>query len=145
MNLQLFSTPGVNDIRYILEACRPSLEKRENPVVAYLPAASLSVTWQETTEKAFRGLARVETLNTELMTLPDMEATLRNAAVLYISGGNTYLLSHRLHLCKLMDSLRRKISDGLPVVAFSAGTVLCGPNILTSRDMNMVGSTIFPG
>jgi peptidase E len=44
-----------------------------------------------------------------------------------------------------MDSLRRKVLAGLPVVAFSAGTVLCGPNILTNNDMNTVETVYFAG
>jgi len=145
MNLHLFSTPGKDDIRTIIDASRPYLGGKEDPVVAYLPAASLSGTWQEFTEKAFHGLARVKTINTELMTLPEMELILRTAALVYIPGGNTYLLNHRLHISKIMDYLRKKVTAGLPVVAFSAGTVLCGPNILTSEDMNMVETSHFTG
>jgi peptidase E len=145
MNLHLFSSPGKDDIRYILDASHACLEGRDDPMVAYLPAASLSGTWQEFTEKAFRGLARVKTIDTESMTLPEMEAILRNAALVYIPGGNTYLLNHRLHISRLMEYLRKKVTAGLPVVAFSAGTVLCGPNILTSKDMNMVGTPHFSG
>ena len=145
MDLHLFSTPGKEDIRYILAAARPYLEDRDDPVVAYLPAASLADTWQEVTEKAFHDLARVETINTELMTLPEMEAILRNAALVYIPGGNTFLLNHRLHISKINDYLRKKVTAGLPLVGFSAGTVLCGPNILTSKDMNMVATSYFAG
>ena len=145
MNLHLFSSPGRDDIRYILEAARPYLESKDDPVVAYLPAASLGNTYQEYTENAFRGLARVATLNTERLTLPEMEAQLRRAALVYIPGGNTFLLNHRLHLSNLIEYLRKKVSAGLPLIGFSAGTVLCGPNILTSKDMNMVESPYFSG
>jgi len=31
----------------------------------------------------------------------------------------------------------------LPVVGFSAGTILCGPNILTSKDLNSVATQHF--
>jgi peptidase E len=144
MNLRLFSTPG-DDLHDILAACRQVLEGREDPLIAYLPAASLSGKWQDFTEKAFAGLARVATINTELQTLAEMEAILREAMLVYLPGGNTFLLNHRLHISKIMEYLRRKIAAGLPVVAFSAGTVLCGPNILTSRDMNMVGTGYFNG
>jgi len=44
-----------------------------------------------------------------------------------------------------MPYLRKKIQAGLPLLAFSAGTVLCGPNILTSKDMNTVETTYFDG
>jgi dipeptidase E len=145
MNLHLFSTPGKEDIRFILDACRPFLVGREDPVVAYLPAASLGDTYQKYTEKAFLSLARIETINTEIMTLPEMESVLRRAALVYIPGGNTFLLNHRLYISKIIEYLRKKVIAGLPVVAFSAGTVLCGPNILTSNDINIVPTSYFKG
>ena len=145
INLHLFSNPGDRDISYIVDASRVYLEGRDDPLVAYLPIASLSDSWQAFTEKSFKGLAKVATLNTEKMTFPEMETILRHAHVLYIPGGNTFLLSHRLHVSRLMPYLRKKIMAGLPLVAFSAGTVLCGPNVLTSRDMNMVETPYFAG
>jgi dipeptidase E len=145
LNLHLFSTPGKDDIRYILDASRPYLEGKDEPVVAYLPAASLGGSYQEYNEKAFRGLARLETINIELMSLPEMEATLRNAALVYIPGGNAFLLNHRLHISNFLEYLRKKITAGLPLIAFSAGTVLCGPNILASNDMNTVETPYFGG
>jgi peptidase E len=144
INLHLFSTPG-EDLRDILEACRPHLQHKSEPLVAYLPLASLSNRWQTVTEQAFKGLARIETVNTETMTFAEMEAILRRAHVVYIPGGNTFLLAHRLHASQLMPYLRKKLQAGLPMVAFSAGIILCGPNILTSRDMNMVETPHFGG
>jgi dipeptidase E len=145
MNLHLFSTPGIDDIRYILEAARPYLADKDDPVIAYLPAASLDGTYQEYTEKAFRGLARVATINTELMALSEMGQVIRNAALVYIPGGNTFLLNHRLHLSNIKEYLRKKVTAGLPLIGYSAGTVVCGPNILTSMDMNTVESPHFSG
>ncbi len=149
VDLHLFSTPGdtgTADIKWIVQACRPYLEKKANAVLAYLPLALL---YGEKTiadvEKAFRGLARVETLNAELMELPQMEAILRSAAAAYIPGGNTFLLNHRLHISQLFPYLRKKLEAGLPLAAASAGTVLCGPNILTTNDINMVPTTHFDG
>ncbi len=146
VDLHLFSTPGENDICYIVEACHPYLEGRPDAMLAYLPLASLyAERWLEDNQRSFRGLARLETINTELMTLPEMEDILRRAALVYITGGNTFLLNHRLHISNLISYLRKKVLAGLPVVAFSAGTVLCGPNILTSNDINVVPTTYFKG
>ncbi|HEY3312346.1 MAG TPA: Type 1 glutamine amidotransferase-like domain-containing protein [Anaerolineales bacterium] len=143
--LHLFSSPGNGDISYTLDACRTYLEGKDDPLVAYLPLASLSGGWLSFTEKAFRGLGRLETLNSETMTFAEMEAILRRAHVLYIPGGNTFLLSHRLHTSRWMEHVRKKVQAGLPLVAFSAGSILCGPNILTSRDMNMLETPHFGG
>jgi dipeptidase E len=146
MELHLLSAPGREDIRWVIEACRPYLENNPEAVLAYMPLASLfAEKWLDQTERSFKGLAQIETVNTETMELPEMEAILRRAAAVYIPGGNTFLLNHRLHVSHLLPYLRKKIQSGLPVVAFSAGTILCGPNILTSKDMNTVETPHFDG
>ncbi len=146
MQLHLFSTPGEGDIRYIVEAGRLLLEGKPDSRLAYLPLASLSAQrWMEFTESSLKGLARIDMIDAETMTLGEMEIILRRASAAYIPGGNTFLLNHRLHASKLMPYLRKKIQAGLPLLAFSAGTVLCGPNILTSKDMNTVETTSFDG
>ena len=145
-NLHLFSSPGKDDIRYVIEASRPYLKDRDDAIVAYLPLASLfAERWQTDTEDAFKSLARLETINAETMSLTQMEDIVRRAALVYIPGGNTFLLNHRLHVSHLMIFLRKKVQAGLPVVAFSAGAILCGPNILTSKDMNTVETSQFDG
>ncbi len=147
MNLHLFSSPGErDDIRFIIDAAKPYLAGKPDAVVAYLPMASLyGAKWLELTQKYFDGLARVEMLNTEMMELPEMESILRRAAFVYIPGGNTFLLNHRLHVSRLMPYLSKKIQAGLPLVTFSAGTILCGPNILTTNDLNAVETPHFNG
>jgi dipeptidase E len=147
MQLHLFSTPGEKeDIRYIVEASRPYLEDKDDPIVAYMPLASLYAEhWMELNEKSFRGLAQLEAVNAELMTQKEIEDILRRAALVYVPGGNTFLLNHRLHISGVMPYLRKKIQSGLPFVGFSAGTILCGPNILTANDMNAVETSHFDG
>ncbi len=145
INLHLFSNPGDRDIRYIVDASRIYLDGHDEPLVAYLPLGSLSGEWQIFTEKAFKGLARVATLNSETMTFSEMEEIVRRAHVLYIPGGNVFLLAHRLFVSRWLPYLRKKILAGLPLLAFSAGSSLCGPNILTSRDMNMIETPHFTG
>lgn len=144
--LHLFSTPGDRDIRWVIDACRPHLEGKDDPTVAFLPQAWLNVThWLDYTTRSFEKLARVELIDTEQMDLPKMESIIRKAHVVYISGGNTFLLNHRLHISGLMPYLRKKVQSGLPVVGFSAGMIVCGPNILTSSDMNSVETSRFDG
>ena len=146
MELHLLSSPGLDDIRWVIEACKPYLEKNPDATLAYMPLASLfAEKWLDQTEKSFKDLARIEMVNTETMELTEMEALLRRAAAVYIPGGNTFLLNHRLHVSHLLPYLRKKIQSGLPVAAFSAGTILCGPNILTSKDMNTVETPHFDG
>ena len=146
MQLHLLSTPGKNDLRYVVEASRPHLEGRDDPTIAYLPLASLyAEKWLGVNESAFRGLAQIREVNAELMTQTEIENILREAALVYITGGNTFLLNHRLHASGVMPYLKKKIQNGLPVVGVSAGMILCGSNILTSTDMNTVETPHFKG
>lgn len=146
MSLHLFSTPGRDDLHYIIEASRPHLQSKDEPVIAYLPLASLyAEKWREMNESAFRGLGQVVEVNAELMTQREIETIIRDAALVYIPGGNTFLLNHRLHASGVMPYLKKKIQSGLPVVGFSAGMIVCGPNILTSKDLNTVPTTFFDG
>jgi len=144
INLHLFSSPGDRDMRWVVDACRLYLDDRDGPSVAFLPMASLNVNqWLEYTVREFSGLAQIDLIDTERMDLPTMESIIRRARVVYISGGNTFLLNHRLHISGLMPFLRKKVQAGLPVVGFSAGMIICGPNILTSKDMNSVQTNRF--
>lgn len=145
-DLHLFSMPGKNDLEDIIEACRPYLEGKEDPTVAYLPLATLyAERWLEVTEEAFKGLAQLRSVNTELMSQKAIENIIREASLVYIPGGNTFLLNHRLHASGVMPFLQKKVQAGLPLVGFSAGAILCGPNILTSKDLNAVGTSFFKG
>jgi dipeptidase E len=147
VELHLFSTPGRDEsLNWVVEACRPYMEGKLHATLAHLPLAALyAEKYMSEAEEAFSGVARLETINTETMEMTEMESVLRRAAVAYIPGGNTFLLNHRLHVSRLFSYLRQKLQAGLPLVAFSAGTVLCGPNILTSNDLNMVPTPHFGG
>ena len=145
-NLHLFSVPGERDLDDIVDACRPYVKGKEEPTIAYLPLASLyAERWLEMTEDAFKGLAELKTINTELMTQKAIEGIIRDAEVVYVPGGNTFLLNHRLHASGVMPFLQKRIQSGLPYVGFSAGAILCGPNILTSKDLNAVSTSFFKG
>jgi dipeptidase E len=147
VELHLFSLPGEADgMEWVVEAARPSLKGKSEARLAYLPLASLDAEREiKITEEAFEGLGRVETINAETMELPQIEAILRRASVAYVPGGSTFLLNHRLHASQLFPYLRKKLEGGLPLIGVSAGAVICGPNILTSNDLNLLPTPHFDG
>jgi peptidase E len=145
VQLHLFSVPGEPFLADILAATRQILVGSRKPLVAYLPAAAEERHFVRETKAAFRGIAEVRALKPEIHSAAQMRSVLDRAALLYIPGGNTYLAARRLHAAGLMDDLRKRILGGLPLVAFSAGTVLCGADILSSNDTNDCGGIDFSG
>jgi dipeptidase E len=145
MELHLFSSPGEGDIRYIVEAVKGVTTGKPGATLAYLPTANLHSNFLDYTVKTFMGIAEVNLIDVESMSFSEVEQVLSNASALYISGGNTYFLAYKLHQYNLVNLIREKVKGGLPLVAFSAGTIFAGLNILTTDDFNACGSTKFAG
>lgn len=145
MQLHLFSSADPERaLEWGVETCTECLNGKQDATIAYLPLGSLFTERSlARIEKAFAHVAGIEPINTETMELSVMEAILRRAAVVYLPEGNAFLLNHRLYMSRLMPSLRKKVRNGLPVVAVEAGAVVCGPNILTSNDLNLVPTPHF--
>ena len=145
VNLHLFSTPGKGDIQSIIDACRPYLQNQSRPVLGFMQWASVQHDWLPYTREVFSGLAEVLAFNPDPMALAQNQEILVRCGAVYISGGNTYLLNHILNVSGVLAPLRERALAGLPVAGFSAGAILCGPNILTTHDINMVPSPHFDG
>jgi dipeptidase E len=143
VDLHLFSTPGEENIHSILEACRPYLAAQAAPVVAFVQWASVQHDWLPYTRGAFAGMAEVEPLRPGPAALAANEQCLDRCGVVYISGGNTYRLNHLLHTSGVLQALQKRAAQGLPIVGFSAGALICGPNILTTHDINPIPSAHF--
>jgi dipeptidase E len=144
MRLDLMSMPGDGMSRF-LTACAPYLAEATEPRVAYLPAASIHTNYLELALASFAGLATVDLVDTEAMEHTAILAMLDRASLLYIPGGNTFVLAGRLRKAGLMDEIARRVREGLPLVGFSAGSVICGPDILNSNDANPARATDFAG
>jgi len=147
MEVRLFTSAGPeSSLARVREACQELLKhKTEANIVCLAQALLAAERWLREAQDQFRDLARLSVMDTERMTLVEMETGLRKADLLYIPDGNAYLLNHRLHTARIVPHLRKKIQSGLPVVACGAGAVLCGPNILTALDLNAVPTTHFDG
>jgi dipeptidase E len=140
--------PGAYPLQDIVAASKPYLVVRTHPVILYLPAAgaTLNSEYVDVTRTAFENLAEVEILDlTQPIPLVDLESALERATVLYIPGGNTYLLLDRLYRSRAFSLIQARVQAGMPLVGFSAGMTICGENILTTNDNNDCGSTKFTG
>ena len=148
MNLHLFSIPGESSLQNIVAASKPYLKEHPRPIILYLPAAgsTLNLEYLNRTRVAFETLAEVEVLDmTQPVPYMEIESIIKQATVLYVPGGNTYLLLDRLYRSGAFHLIQERVQAGMAFVGFSAGMVICGKNILTSSDQNECGYTEFTG
>jgi peptidase E len=145
MQCYLFSSAPEPSPAALVELVRALVGDRVDPLVAYLPAGNIQRHFVREVKAFLRGVAEVSAVKPEVHSIKRIHSILERADLLLIPGGNTYLMGHRLHQIGIVAELRRRILDGLPVVTFSAGTVFCGQDILTTNDINCCGCTQFDG
>ena len=139
----LFSSPP--EPSALVDLAGRVLMGKTAPLVGYLPAGNLQRHYVREVKGYFRGTAEVSAMKPDVHTLARLRSVLKRSDLLLIPGGNTYLMAHRLHAIDLLPELRQRLLQGLPLLTFSAGTVLCGVDILTTNDINCCGCTHFSG
>lgn len=68
----------------------------------------------------------------------DLQQAIKDAQIILVVGGNTFLLLKTLQDKNLLSCLRNKIASGGSYIGISAGTVIACPTICTTNDMPIV-------
>ena len=144
MRLFLFSSGSA--LPTIVKRAGEQVAGISQPVLGVIPAAQIDQLAQaERFATAFAGVATLRFLDLEALDDAAFAAALAGCRAVYVPGGNTYLLSQRFHRHHFMATFAQAVCAGLPLLGSSAGTVFCGPNMLTTNDWNVFATTAFDG
>jgi dipeptidase E len=72
---------------------------------------------------------------TSIHTITDMTQAAEKTDAIFIGGGNTFRLLKALYDLKLLHTIQRKVDEGMPYIGSSAGAIVAGPTIKTTKDM----------
>ena len=84
---------------------------------------------------------RFRELGLELFSLHrtnDPRAAVADGDGIFIGGGNTFRLLDSLYRHNLLEQIRDRVRAGIPYVGSSAGSIVAGPTIMTTKDMPIV-------
>ena len=105
--------------------------------IAFIPFAGVGISYEAYTQKVRDGLTA---LGHNIVTvLPEnAKATIANADVIMVGGGNTFKLLAEIYKAQVLDIIRDKVTAGTPYIGWSAGSNITGPTIGTTNDMPIV-------
>jgi len=139
----------------------------ENPKIGeeflklvYKPAPKIKILFIPTAARTneelyYVGKAKKELLEigikNEIILIYNLDGDIGNAKlehidVIYVCGGNTFYLLHRVREDNFGEKIREMVHKGIVYVGASAGSILAGPNIeISGRDKNDVELKEFTG
>lgn len=104
--------------------------------VAFLPFAL-----HDRRAYAFKAQQRFREMEMELASVHDvsnMVRAIREADAIFVGGGNTFRLLKALYDYDLLVPIRERVSAGAPFIGSSAGAIIAGLSLKTTKDMPVV-------
>ena len=121
------------------------LDHAENEIRSFLGSAKgvLFVPFALYDRDAYAGMAqeRFQKMGYDLDSLhkaADARQAVNDAEAVFIGGGNTFRLLKALYDSDVLQTIRRRVAEGMPYIGSSAGANVAGPTIKTTKDMPIV-------
>ena len=106
-------------------------------VIAFIPFASV-----ESNHDEYGSMIRTALISTpytiNTVDAVNAKATIGQADVIMVGGGNTFKLLHDIYQYQLLDTIRDRVNAGIPYIGWSAGSNITGPTIATTNDMPVI-------
>lgn len=135
----LFSASSYKDTGYLRHCKNPIMDflgddKEEE--ILFIPYAGVSRTNDEYEQKV---IDRLKTKNIKsIHRYDDKKAAIRNAKIIAVGGGNTFMLLHELYKFDLIDEIRDAVENGAKYFGWSAGANIAGKTMKTTNDMPII-------
>ena len=92
-----------------------------------------------------RTKARLQAMGLAMESLSETSpaSAIEQAESIFVGGGNTFRLLKGLQDLGIVDTIRRRVREGMPYIGSSAGSIVAGPSLKTTKDMPIVEPASF--
>lgn len=128
---------------YALPAIKPVFVEQQVKNVLVIPYAVIRLSYDARVASVAEGLTDLNVEVRGIHEFDDPVLAVEWADAIMVSGGNTWYLNKTLHDNGLIEPIRQAVlEDGKVYVGWSAGSVICAPNMCTTNDMCIVDAAI---
>lgn len=106
--------------------------------VLFVPYAGVTVCWNDYTAKVAARFAEFGVEVEGIHTQRNAAAAVEAAQAVVVGGGNSYALLKEMQDNGIIEPIRRRVTEGLPYVGWSAGSNMACPGLYTTNDMPIV-------
>lgn len=137
MNLLLLSSSREGQSEYLQHAQTMINSHLVNKTeVLFIPFAGVTVDWDSYTQMVQQALPQFQITGIHQTT--NAKQAIENTQAIMVGGGNTFNLLYQLYKQNLLTVIRKKVSEGIPYVGWSAGSNIAGNSIRTTNDMPII-------
>lgn len=144
MHLTLLSSSKVDNSAYLA----PYLPLIKNALkgideLLFIPFAGVSISYDAYTDKVQQALAPLGIKVSGLHQYADAKQALQQSKAICVGGGNTFHLLHQLYQLDILDTIKQRVTKGVPYIGWSAGSNIAGASIKTTNDMPIIQPASF--
>ena len=124
-----------------LEYLLPTLNEFFTDVktILFIPYARPSgISYDEYTKIVQKAFAKINIDVVGIHQFKNPKEAIRNAEAIFTGGGNTFELVNQLYKNDVLSTLKEVLENGTPYLGTSAGSNICGVNMMNTNDMPIV-------
>ena len=134
------STSTVHGSKY-LEYLLPTLKKHFTGVkeLLFIPFARPGgISYSEYTSRANEAFSKINIKVKGIHEFENFKEAINNSEAIFTGGGNTFELVNQLYKNDIINNLKSVLEKGTPYLGTSAGSNICGLNMMNTNDMPIV-------
>ena len=109
----------------------------------FIPYAGVSINYDDYLQLVSQALAPKGIKVSSIHQYADARQAVLNAKAIAVGGGNTFHLLYQLYQQDIVQLIRKRVTEGVPYIGWSAGSNIAGASIRTTNDMPIIEPASF--